>query len=173
MSEIKYVSMDDDDVHFYLPKCKLVKYNDLKKYKTIEKLLPKHKSYFLLLYPVQSETNGHWTVLTRYDNTIEYSDSYGLCPDFPLSWSKYRENEKHLSKLLNNTKLRIHYNTTSFQSKKDEEISTCGAYCVFRVLTLLEYNANLKQNNLMLETLKNTSEGLSYDDIVVNFINKR
>ena len=44
---------------------------------------------------------------------------------------------------------------------------------MFRVLTLLEYNANLKQNNLMLETLKNTSEGLSYDDIVVDFINKR
>ena len=74
---------------------------------------------------------------------------------------------------MNNTKLRIHYNTTSFQSKKDADVSTCGAYCVFRVLTLLEYNANLKQNNLMLETLKNTSDGLSFDDIVVNFINKR
>ena len=52
MNSIKYESMDDLDIEFYLPKVRLVVYNDLKKYKTIEKLLPKDKSYFIVLYPV-------------------------------------------------------------------------------------------------------------------------
>ena len=34
-SEVKYESMDDSDIKFYLPKARLVMYNDLKKYKTI------------------------------------------------------------------------------------------------------------------------------------------
>jgi hypothetical protein len=173
-SDVKYQSMDDQDIHFYLPKAKLIQYNDLKKYKTIEKLLPKHKSYFILLYPVQSEMSGHWVCMTRYDKTIEYFDSYGLKPDIPFSWdtSNFRENEIYLSKLLNKTRLPIVYNTIDFQSKKDLMMATCGAYAVFRVLTLLEFNANLQQNNLMLKTLKETTDE-PYDDIVVNFINKR
>ena len=175
MSDVKYESMDDGDVHHYLPHAKILKYNELKKYKTIEQLLPKHKSYFILLYPVQSETSGHWVCLTRFDKTIEYFDSYGNKPDVPLSWStNYKNNERHLSKLLNKCKLPMVYNTISFQSKRDLAISTCGAYVVFRILTLLEMNANLQQNNLMLKTLKDTTgEGTSYDDIVVNYINKR
>ena len=173
MSSIKYESMDDSDIHYYLPKARLVMYNDLKKYKTIEKLLPKHKSYFILLYPVQSETSGHWVCITRFDKTIEYFDSYGLKPDFPLSWSKFRDTEKYLSKLLNKTKLPIVYNTISFQSKQDLMMATCGSYCVFRILMLLEMNADLEKNNLMLKTLKESNEDLTYDDLVVNFINKR
>ena len=41
----------------------------------------------------------------------------------------------------------------------------------FRILTLLEMNTDDK-NNLMLKTLKESSD-LSYDNIVVNYINKR
>ena len=93
MSDVKYESMDNEDIHFYLPNAKLIMFNELKKYKTIEQLLPKHKSYFILLYPVQSETSGHWVCLTRFDKTIEYFDSYGNKPDVPLSWStNYKNN---------------------------------------------------------------------------------
>ena len=52
-------------------------------------------------------------------------------------------------------------------------ISTCGAYAVFRILTLIEFNADLGKNNLLLKTLKESNEDLSYDDIVVNYIDKR
>ena len=174
MNSVKYESMDDTDIHYYLPKAKLIQYNNLKKYKTIEKLLPKHKSYFILLYPVQSEISGHWVCMTRYDKTIEYFDSYGGLPDVAFEWgsSNFKNNEKYLSKLLNKCKLPKVYNTISFQSKRDIAISTCGAYAVFRILTLLEFNADLKQNNLMLKTLKESTDE-PYDDIVVNFINKR
>jgi hypothetical protein len=119
--------------------------------------------------------SGHWICFTRYDRNIEYFDSYGLAPDVPFSWptNKFKDNERYLTKLLNKCKLPMVYNTIDFQNKKDLDISTCGGYAVFRILTLLEMNANLQQNNLMLKTLKETSDGLSFDDVVCNYINKR
>ena len=66
-NNLKYCSMDDTAIRHYLPKAKIVTYNELSKVKTIENLLPKHKSYFILLYPVSSTTSGHWVCMTRYD----------------------------------------------------------------------------------------------------------
>ena len=71
------------------------------------------------------------------------------------------------------TKLRINWNTIDFQNKRDYTISTCGAFVVFRILTLTEMNLNLEKNNIMLKTMKEVNEDKSYDDIVVEFINKR
>ena len=51
---IKYESMDDSDIRHYLGKnARILTYNELAQFKTIEKLLPKHGSYFVLLYPVR------------------------------------------------------------------------------------------------------------------------
>jgi hypothetical protein len=176
MTDIKYESMDDDDIKYYLPKAKIILYNQLKKYKNIEQLLKKHGDYIILLYPVSSEMSGHWVSLNRYNpNIIEYFDSYGLKPDVPFTWttSNFRNNKRYLTELLNTTKLRINYNTIPFQSKKDKEISTCGAFVVFKILTLKEYNADLNENNKMLKTLKDLNEDMTYDDIVVDFIKHR
>ncbi len=54
MDETKYEAMSDDNILFYLPHAKILKYNELAKYKTIEKLLPKHKafSFFCILLQV-------------------------------------------------------------------------------------------------------------------------
>ena len=65
------------------------------------------------------------------------------------------------------------YNEIDFQSKRDYTITTCGAYVVFRILTMIEMNADLNKNNLILKTLKEVNEDKTYDDIVVDFINKR
>ena len=173
MNNIKYESMDDDDIRFYLTDARILKYTDLAKVKDIEKLLPRHKSYIILLYPVDSETSGHWVCITRFDKTLEYVDSYGNKPDVPLSWTpQFKNTPKYLTDLLNKTKLRKVYNSIDFQSKRDLNISACGAYVVFRILMLKEMNADLNKNNLMLKTL-HESTGQSYDDIVVNYINKR
>ena len=177
MDEIKYMSMSDDDIKFYLGKdAPILKYNELSKYKTIEKLLPKHKSFFILLYPVTSDSSGHWVSLTRFKNTIEYYDGYGGIIDDPIiNWksSKFRGNKRYLSEMLNKTKLNVDYNSFDFQSKRDMMISTCGCYSVFRVLTMHELNADMEKNNLLLQTLKDSNPEMSYDDIVVQYINKR
>ena len=175
MSDIIYQSMSDDDILFYIPKAPILKYSELSKFKTIEQLLPKHKSYVILLYPITSESSGHWVVLTRFNSTIEYTDSYGSKPDIPFTWKtcNFKNNKRYLSELLNKTKLKVVYNSIDFQSKRDEQISTCGAYAVFRVLTMLELNADMEKNNLLLETLKHSNPEMTFDDIVVQYINKR
>ena len=172
-NDVKRISMDDSDIRFYLTDTIILTYSELTNIKKIEELLPRHKSYFILLYPVQSESSGHWVCLTRFAKTIEYFDSYGLKPDVPLTWGKYNNVHRRLSELLNNTKLRVDYNNIDFQNNKDFTISTCGSYVVFRILTMIEMNADLEKNNIILKTLKETNEDKSYDDIVVEFINKR
>ena len=83
--------------------------------------------------------------MTRYDKTLEYFDSYGLKPDEPLEWGKFKKTPHYLSQLLAKQKLRIHYNTIDFQNKRDYTMSTCGAFVVFRILTLTEMNLNLEK----------------------------
>ena len=83
-NDVKYIAMGDDDIRYYLPKATIITYDELSNCKQIEDLLPKHKSYFILLYPVQSVSSGHWISVTRFDKTIEYCDSYGEKPDAPL-----------------------------------------------------------------------------------------
>ena len=175
MSDIKYESLDDEDIRYYLPDARIMKYSELSKYTTIEQLLPKHKSYVVLLYPVSSETSGHWICICRFNITIEYFDSYGGKPDSPFNWStsNYKNNKRYLTDLFKKTKSRVTYNSIDFQSKKDMNISTCGAFAVFRVLTMIELDADISKNNLLLKSLKQSNEDLSYDDIVVNYINKR
>ena len=174
MDELKYISLDDDDVRHYLPDARILKYNELVKYKTIESLLPKHKSYVILLFPVTSETSGHWVALTRFNNTIEYSDSYGNRPDVPFTWRtcKFKNNKRYLSELLKKTKLEVVFNSIDFQNKKDDRTSTCGAFAVFRVLTMIEGDLNIEGNNELLKQLKKESSE-SYDNVVVKYINYR
>ena len=106
---------------------------------------------------------------TLRQETLEYFDSYRLQPDKPLDWGNFKNTPHYLSNLLGRTKLRINYNTIDFQNKRDYNISTCGAYSVFRILTSIEMNLDLEKNNIMLKTLKDTNEDKSYDDIVVEF----
>jgi hypothetical protein len=110
-------------------------------------------------------------VLTRFNDVIEYSDSYGNAPDVPLSW--YHEPmPQYLTDLLNKTKLQVVLNTIAFQDKKDNRMSTCGAFAVFRVLTMIEGDLNIEGNNKLLKQLKKESSE-SYDNVVVKYINYR
>ena len=96
-NDVKRISMDDTDIRYYLPDSKILTYSELSNVKKIEDLLPRHKSYFILLYPVQSEQSGHWVCLTRFSKMIEYVDSYGEKPDVPLTWDKYNHVHRRLS----------------------------------------------------------------------------
>jgi hypothetical protein len=171
---IKYESLDDGDIRYYLPDARILKYNDLKKFKTIEQLLKTHKSYVIILYPVSSPISGHWISLTRYRDVIEYDDSYGGTVDAPFNWSSsnFKNNKRYLSELLKKTKLKTVYNSIDFQSKRDL-ISTCGCYAVFRILTMLELDADLQKNNLLLQSLKESNPELGFDDIIIQYIDKR
>ena len=51
MSHIKYCSMEDKDIRHYLPNAKIITYDELSNLQNISELLPKHKSYVIILYP--------------------------------------------------------------------------------------------------------------------------
>ena len=87
LMKLEYTPLDDKDIKYYLPKARLLTYNMLSEYNSIDELLPTHKSYIIVLYPISSETDGHWVCITRFTNTIEYFSSYGTKPDIEFKWS--------------------------------------------------------------------------------------
>lgn len=173
--KLLFEPLDDGDIKFYLPDARLILYDDLKPEKISslsDELLWNDKSYFFLLYPVDSKYSGHWVVLTRFNDTIEYFCSYGYKPDYPLKWSKQKQ-KGYLLPLLEKDKLNVEYNNIEFQNKKIKNMSTCGCYAVFRVLTMLELGCDLKHNNILIQQLKKDNPTMTYDDIIVQWINKR
>lgn len=175
---IKFDAMGDDDIKKYFPfgNSRIILVSDLSKYKTIEKLLPTDKSHIFLLYQ-NSPNMGHWVLLSRYGNTIEYFDSYGGYIDHPYTWTDLKtrkmlgEGVPYLTILLKDTPYDVIWNGFDFQDKKNMKISTCGRHCVFRLKTILNNNLGLNDYIKMMKKLKIKSK-LSYDEIVSDFINK-
>jgi hypothetical protein len=112
----------------------IITYSELKDYNDITQLLPSDK-YACFILIQTSNNSGHWTVITRYNNTISYFDSYGIKPDGELKniseSQRYMlgENQHYLVKLLNNIPFKITYNKHDLQSR-DENINTCGKWCI-------------------------------------------
>jgi hypothetical protein len=169
--------MDDKDIRHYYPKAPILKYSDLANYSTIEQLLPADKSMIFLLYQ-HSYNNGHWVLLTRYaPNTFEFFCSYGSAIDEPLTWTREDQREAlgegtpYLTNMLKKWKGKIAVNRKQFQ-QKGNSVATCGAYCVMRTACLKNDNMNLVDFQHYLESLKRET-GLSYDEVVANFVSHR
>ena len=161
LDEIVDKPMGDNTIREILPKCPIVLYNELKKYPHINQLLPKVGSYAIILYQ-DSPHSGHWTAVLRpTDNQIEYFDSYGKCPDEPLSWSSPEKQNQlgihapYLSNLLKASGKKLVWNKKKFQKDNDPEISTCGRHCCFRIQMMKNRGYNIHQYQKMLEAVKN------------------
>ena len=163
--------LGDDDIKKYLPHAKILKYSSLKKYNSIEDLLKNDIDYCIILYEAK-KNSGHWTALLRYNNIIEYFDSYGNKINTPLiKWNTTEENIKRnqdpetLFNLFDKTDKHIIYNTTKYQNINNDIISTCGRHCIFRILNLIKYNRDLKAyHKIMKEYKKKTKR--NYDEII-------
>jgi hypothetical protein len=170
--------MDDQDIRSYFPNAKVMRYSGLARLSDIEQLLPTDKSYVFLLYE-QTPGSGHWVALMRYGKTIEFFCSYGSKIDAPLRWNNPRDNamlgqtQPYLSMLLNKAKgkFRAIYNPVAYQSKRDG-VATCGAWDVMRINQLKNHNQDLHEFHEFMESVKKET-GLTYDEIVVNYVSKR
>jgi hypothetical protein len=177
VEEIIEEPMDDTDIRAYYPNAKIMRYSDLKNYKTITQLLPKDKSYAFLLY--QQETNsGHWVLIMRYGSTIEFFCSYGSAIDAPLKWTNPRDRQllgeavPYLSNLLKSQKeFNVIHNPVQYQSKGSDK-ATCGAHDVMRLSQMLNHGQDLTDYYDFMSRVKKES-GLSYDEIVANFVSQR
>ena len=174
VEEIIEEPMGDDDIKFYFPNAKILKYSELANYSNIDELLPTNKDYAFILYE-DSPNKGHWTCLSKNDNNIEYFDSYGGKPDNPLNWNNKQINnelgqgQKLLSNLLDGSDRKVIYNPKKYQ-KDGSDINTCGRHCTFR-LKQMKGGRNLQQYYEFMKNLKNNT-GKSYDEIVASFIKK-
>jgi hypothetical protein len=178
VDKIIHEPMDDGDIRSYFPKARVMRYADLADYDNIEEVLPEAKSHVFLLYQ-HRPNDGHFVCIMRYGNVIEFFCSYGSKIDGPLYWTSLPEREAlgegkpWLSMLLKKAGKRFKaiHNPVDFQSKKDG-VATCGAYCVMRINQLLNHNQDLHEFIDYMKELKEDT-GLSYDEIVANYVNKR
>lgn len=177
VEEIIEEPMDDTDIRAYYPNAKIMRYSDLSKYKTITQLLPKDKSYAFLLYQ-QEANSGHWVLIMRYGSTIEFFCSYGSAIDAPLKWTNPRDRQMlgeavpYLSNLLKSQKdFNVIHNPVQYQSKGSDK-ATCGAHDVMRLSQMLNHGQDLTDYYDFMSRVKKES-GLSYDEIVANFVSQR
>jgi hypothetical protein len=175
IQQIEMKPMSDADIRSYLGKnVKIIEYKDLKKYNSIDELLPNDRDYCVLLYEDQPNS-GHWTALLKYDNNIELFDSYSNTDIKILHWTPFRirqmlgEDDDYLTKLVEKSKYNFIHNTCRYQGNDTE---TCGRHVVLRILAFLQDNADLPQNNQMMMVLKKKYPTLNMDEIVSSLITK-
>ena len=115
-------------------------------------------------------------MVSRYNKTIEFFNSYGSKPSKELDFIpdkkriKLDECIKHLNILLTKALKSFHviYNKTQFQSL-NTIISTCGRHCILRAIMLQQCDLNLQQYINFMKKLKNDNS-LDFDEIVAIFI---
>lgn len=174
LEEIIEDPLGDDDIRFYFPNANIMKYSELKKFNSIDDILPNDKDFAFLLYE-DSPNKGHWVCISRNNGQYEFFDSYGGGPDSPLKWNAQETNNmlgqgtKILSNLFNKTKDKVIYNPVKYQ-EDSQDVNTCGRHCVFRIKNIKD-GKNLHQYYQLMKTLKDNS-GKNYDEIVASFIKK-
>lgn len=138
LDKYKDYPLSDADIRQLMGnRCNIVRYRDIKKYNSIKQLLGTYECCFIL-YEWQ-ERSGHWCLLTKSKNEVEFFDPYSGIPDSELDQVpedkriELGENHPYLSDLLRNCKYEICYNEFQFQ-KLDKGIKTCGRWCCLRCL---------------------------------------
>jgi len=173
LDEIIEDPLGDDDIRHYLPDAKIMKHSKLANYKTIDDLLPENPDYAFILYE-DSPNKGHWICVSRYDDTVEYFDSYGGKPDDPLKWTPEKvrvglgSTHPFLRQLFNATDKKVVYNPIKYQ-KEGADINDCGRHCVFRIKNLLHRGYDLDDYYRQMNFLRKKN-GFNYDEVVSNII---
>ena len=173
LERIEAYSLSDLDIKRILGKgTRIIKYSELSKYATLELLLPKHKSYVVIL--IEAHLNeGHWIGLCRFKKNYLYFDSYGNKIDHDLNWTTPRErielneNVNYLTNLINISPFDCLYNNVKYQ-QMSQTINTCGLHVSHFLYMMKHQNMDLKKYYLFMKHLKDES-GRSYDDIVASF----
>lgn len=155
----------------------IIKYSDLADYHSIQQLLPRNKSWKIIL--IENQLNsGHWALLLRYGNTIEWFNSYGTFPSLELDFISHLQNSflnqdvKHLNILLTQalSKFKIIYNKRQLQKVQDG-VNTCGKWVIWRIIMMEKYNMDLQQFINLVDNLKKQYK-LSSDELVSLIIQK-
>lgn len=170
LSRIKEYAISNDDINKVLePDTNIFSYPKFAEMSHIDEAFdPLGRCVFLFL--TQSESMGHWLTMFKRDNnrTIEYFDSYAEKPEAQRKWisqedlDRLGEDQPYLWNLLKKSGYRVYYNTVQYQSDR-EDISTCGRWCLARLIC--KDFSNKEFYNMVRYDMK--KRGLkSYDDWV-------
>lgn len=174
IQEIERDPLSNTEIKKYLPYAKIMTYRKLADYNNIDNLLPNSKDYAIILYE-HSVNNGHWICLLKNKDVMEYFDSYGNPPDFPLNWvgcdtrKKLGSGKMLLTRMLDNCPYNVVYNPIKYQNK-NPIIATCGRHCVFRILNMMKKDMDLPSYFKMMKQYKKKDK-LDYDGVVSKYIN--
>jgi len=148
----------------------ILRYSELAKYKNLLELLPKNKAYKIIL--IEEERNlGHWVLITRQGNTIEFFNSYGQQPEAGkklLGQYKNRmmgqDNDEIKRLFATQPRMKFVYNDFPFQKLKDG-VNTCGRWVILRIITMKDLEMDLKE---FTELVKNKAKnmGIPKDGLV-------
>ena len=175
--------LTDSNIREWLPDCKILEYDWLENYETIDDLLPNERDYCMILYERENHV-GHWICLMKNKQKIMHFDSFGLKPDANLKWINKQKRKElncltpYLSQLYTgrrvgtttprqplHTRYKIHWNKTKYQS---DDANTCGRWCVLRILYFLAQDNNGSGFNNWVQKWK--SKGQTYDEFVLSVI---
>lgn len=157
-----------DLLKFMNNKAKIITYPSVENHESILDLLQPYDVVFIL-YETKPKY-GHWTVLFRVNNTINFFDSYNYQPDeqFTFISKDFRKQNDMLHSSLTKLLLKaqdegfeVHYNNYKIQSES-KDITTCGRHCLFRVV---HKNLDIDTYFNMLQHVKKCTN-LSFDEIV-------
>lgn len=154
----------------------VIKYSQLPDYPTIQSLLPSNKSFKIILF--ENDFNiGHWILILRYNNTIEFFNSYGLKPNADFAFISKRDagllgqHPKYLDAILDDARksgFKVIYNKRKFQSFKSG-VNTCGRWIILRIIFLKSFDMDLKQFTNFVTSLSKQFK-MPLDELVSFFI---
>lgn len=158
---IKKYSLGDEDINKIIPTLKIIPYNELLQYDTIDDALDE-KGRLAILYLTESENYGHWICLLKRkkgrNEYIEFFDPYGnYKPDEESEWisndrlKRFGQDSHYLTKLLRDSGLKITYSKAPFQQDK-KNVNTCGRHVAcrlyFKHLNLPQYTKMIQQSGM-------------------------
>ena len=159
------------DIRAIVGNVRLVKFDTLIGYETIEDLLPRVKDCVIIFWEIESENVGHYTALCRDKQSYIFFDSYGNTEQEDFSYIpitlRRQLNIKYdyLKELLKGKK--VINNHVAFQKMRDG-VNTCGRFVsmflyVFKRGKSLKYFQDVMKENLRKYGFKN------YDEMAVDF----
>ena len=138
LDKYKYVALSDADLANLMEgQARIVIYGDICKFKSIDEMLEPYGVCFVL-YEWKPHF-GHWCVLIKHDDLIEFFDPYGKYVDMYLKMipepfrSESNQFVPALSNLLLECDYDLSYNEYQFQ-KMDENVRDCGRWCCVRAM---------------------------------------
>lgn len=163
MDELLSYAISDADIRNITGINNIIRYQDIKNFNNIDDLLKNNLVCFILF---ETKYNyGHWIVIFKNKNLIEFFDPYGLFIEKQkifISEDEFKEPINYISILLKQSPYQISYNEIKFQNIKDKSIGTCGKWCIIRYLNR---NLGLYDFEKMIKT-DSKFFNLSYDEFI-------